>query len=39
MFLTGTNRLVVLLSMVPAAAMVATLLNRESEADILEPTT
>jgi phage-related tail protein len=39
MFLTGTNRLVVLLSMVPAAAMVATLLNRESEADLLEPST
>ena len=31
MFLTGTNRLVVLLAMVPAAAMAATLLNRESE--------
>jgi phage-related tail protein len=31
MFLTGTNRLVVLLAMVPAAAMAATLLNREAE--------
>jgi phage-related tail protein len=31
MFVTGTNRLVVLLSMVPAAAMAATLLNREAE--------
>ncbi|HEV8516801.1 MAG TPA: hypothetical protein VGQ47_04070 [Candidatus Limnocylindrales bacterium] len=38
MFLTGTNRLVVLLSMVPAAAMLATLLNRETESDLLEPT-
>ncbi|MGI8703818.1 MAG: hypothetical protein ACR2JZ_04845 [Candidatus Limnocylindrales bacterium] len=30
MFLTGTNRLTVLLAMVPAAAMAATLINRDS---------
>jgi phage-related tail protein len=30
MFLTGTNRLTVLLALVPAAAMAATLLSRES---------
>ena len=30
MFLTGTNRLTVLLALVPAAAMAATLISRES---------